>query len=54
MWQQTDGRTPPIAVGVNAVARQTSDYTQSEVASQNLQSRYDRHFVGKTWHNVWN
>jgi len=24
------------------------------VTSQNLWSRYDRHFVGKTWHNVRN
>ena len=24
-----------------------------EVTSQNLWSRYDRHFVGITWHNVW-
>ena len=25
---------------------------QGEVTSQNLLSRYDRHFVGKTLHNV--
>ena len=24
-----------------------------EVTSQNLWPRYDRHFVGITWHNVW-
>ena len=24
-----------------------------EVMSQNLLPRYDRHFVGITWHNVW-
>jgi len=24
-----------------------------EVTSQNLQPRYDRHFVGITWYNVW-
>jgi len=29
-------------------------YTQDEVTSQNLWSRYDRHFVGKTRHNAWN
>ena len=29
-------------------------YTQGEVTSQNLWSRYDRHFVGITWHNVRN
>jgi len=23
------------------------------MTSQNLWSRYDRHFVGITWHNVW-
>jgi len=28
-------------------------YTYSEVTSQNLGPRYDRHFVGITWHNVW-
>jgi len=28
-------------------------YTQGEVTSQNLWPRYDRHFVGITWHNVW-
>ena len=28
-------------------------YTQGEVTSQNLWSRYDRHCVGLTWHNVW-
>ena len=27
--------------------------TQCEMTSQNLWSRYDRHFVGITWHNVW-
>jgi len=26
--------------------------TQDEVTSQNLRPRYDRHFVGITWHNV--
>jgi len=25
-------------------------YTQGEVTSQNLRSRYDLHFVGITWH----
>jgi len=28
-------------------------YTPGEVTSQNLWPRYDRHFVGITWHNVW-
>ena len=28
-------------------------YTQGEMTSQNLWSRYVRHFVGITWHNVW-
>ena len=27
-------------------------YTWGEVTSQNLWPRYDRHFVGITWHNV--
>jgi len=27
--------------------------TKDEVTSENLWSRYDRHFVGITWHNVW-
>ena len=27
-------------------------YRQGEVTSQNLWPRYDRHFVGITWHNV--
>ena len=31
-----------------------SDNTQGKMTSQNLWSRYDRHFVGITWHNVWN
>jgi len=26
---------------------------QGEVTSQNLWSRYDRYFVGITWHDVW-
>jgi len=30
-----------------------SRYTQGEVTSQNPSSRYDRHFVGITRHNVW-
>ena len=29
-----------------------SMYTWSEVTSQNLWPRYERHFVGITWHNV--
>jgi len=29
-----------------------SDYTQGEVASQGLWSRYDRHFWGITRHNA--
>ena len=28
-------------------------YAQGEVTSQNLWPRYDRHFVGITWHNAW-
>ena len=28
-------------------------YTHGEVTSQYLWLRYDRHFVGITWHNVW-
>ena len=28
-------------------------YTWGEVTSRNLWPRYDRHFVGITWHNVW-
>ena len=27
--------------------------TEGEVTPQNLWPRYDRHFVGITWHNVW-
>jgi len=27
---------------------------RTEVTSQNPWLRYDRHFVGKTWHSVWN
>ena len=27
--------------------------TQGEMTSRNLWARYDRHFVGITWHNVW-
>ena len=30
-----------------------SPYTQGELTSQNLWSRYDRHFVGITRHNMW-
>jgi len=34
--------------------RVTADlHTYGEVTSQNLWPRYDRHFVGTTWHNVW-
>ena len=29
-------------------------YAWSEVTSQNPWPRYDRRFVGITWHNVWN
>ena len=28
-------------------------YTLGEVTSENLWSRYDRHVVGVTWHDVW-
>jgi len=28
-------------------------YTQGDVMSQNLWPRYNRHFLGMTWHNVW-
>ena len=28
-------------------------YTWREVTPQTMWSRYDRHFVGITWHNVW-
>ena len=28
-------------------------YTYREMTSHNLWSRYDHHFVGVTWHNVW-
>jgi len=28
-------------------------HTDDEMTSQNLWSRYDRHCVGITWHNVW-
>ena len=30
-----------------------TSYTQREATSQYLRPRYDRHFVGITWHNVW-
>jgi len=30
-----------------------SRYTQGEMTSQNIRSRYGRHFVGTTWHNAW-
>jgi len=29
-----------------------ANYTQDEMTSQNLWSRYVRHFVGVTWHNA--
>jgi len=32
--------------------RQISPYTRGEVMSQSLWSRYVRHFVGITWHDV--
>ena len=28
-------------------------YTQGDMTSQNLWPRYNRHFLGMTWHNVW-
>ena len=31
----------------------TCSYTQGEMTSQILWSRYIHHFVGITWHNVW-
>jgi len=31
----------------------TLTYTQGEMTSRYLWSRYDRHFVGITWDNVW-
>jgi len=34
-------------------ARLCVRYTQGEVTSHNLWSRYNRHFVGITWYNVW-
>ena len=33
--------------------RSSGRYTQSETTSQNLRSRYVRHFVGATWLNAW-
>ena len=39
---------------VNSQNRLSHSYTQGEVTSQYLWSRYDRHFVGKTWHSLWN
>jgi len=30
----------------------TLQYTEGEMMSQNIWPRYDRHFVGITWHNV--
>jgi len=29
------------------------ELTKRELTSQNLWSRYDRHFVGITWHFAW-
>jgi len=42
--QHTSLPSPPHLVNNN---------TWGEVASHNLWPRYDRHFVGITWHNVW-
>ena len=38
----------------NVVALRCISTAWGEVTSQNLWSRYDRHFVGITRHNVWN
>jgi len=38
--------------GIFGVGSSCTVYTWSEVTSQNLWPRYDRHFVGITWHNV--
>jgi len=49
-----------ITTSITAYIQQSSDlhsklatYTRGEVTSQNLWSRYDRHVVGITWHDVW-
>ena len=37
---------------LTARIRSNLQYTQGEMTSQNLWLRYDRHFVGITWHCV--
>jgi len=36
-----------------SASARTRSYALCELTSQNLWSRYVRHFVGITWHNVW-
>jgi len=40
-------------VSSQQLAKAGGGNTRGEVTSQNLWPRYDRHFVGVTWHNVW-
>jgi len=42
-----------IGLILNIRAYRQSGYTQGEMTSRNLLSRYVRHFVGMTWHNAW-
>jgi len=46
------GQLVSICDDERIVTRTTRWYTQGEVASQSLWSRYDRHFVGITRHNA--
>ena len=61
---QTDNHasTPPLSFlqagcpsfrPTNSVKALKSCNTYGEITSRNLRPRYDRHFVGMTWHNVW-
>ena len=63
---QTDNHasTPPLSFFTGRMPflppnqqRQSTEgcyyYTQGEITSPNLWARYDRHFVGVTWQNVW-
>jgi len=53
VWFETTSRSVQPICRARGRNQQTHRNTQGEVTSQYLWSRYDRHFVGKTWHNVW-
>ena len=51
-WYFVKDSAKGTAPNVTKVRSELAGYTWGEVASQYLRPRYDRHFVGITWHDV--